>query len=78
MKKSESCPECHGKGWVDLCLRSVEEARACGLCHGTGSTPTGRDCHGCHGTGRIEVRTMEQQRCMKCNGTGLLYLPEDL
>jgi len=79
MTKSESCPDCHGKGWIELGgSKSEEEARTCGLCQGKGSTPTGKECSGCRGTGRIEVRTVEQQRCLKCNGTGRFPVPEEL
>lgn len=78
MKKPEPCPECHGKGWIDLAGHKSDEGRMCGLCNGSGSTPAGRMCGGCGGTGRIEVRTVEQQKCLKCMGTGRFPLAEDL
>jgi DnaJ-class molecular chaperone len=78
MKKPEPCPECHGKGWIDLAGHKSDEGRTCGLCNGSGSTPAGRTCGGCGGTGRIEVRTVEQQKCLKCMGTGRFPLAEDL
>ena len=78
MKKPEPCPECHGKGWIDLAGHKSDEGRMCGLCNGSGSTPTGRTCGGCGGTGRIEVRTVERQKCLKCMGTGRYPLAEDL
>lgn len=75
---SEFCPDCHGKGWLDLRCIHADEARACGLCHGAGATPLGKPCAGCKGTGLIEVRTVEQQKCLKCNGTGRYPVPESL
>jgi DnaJ-class molecular chaperone len=78
MIEQESCPECHGKGWIELRCTKPDEARTCGLCHGTGTSPIGKPCTGCLGTGRIEVRTIEQQKCLRCLGTGKLPVPEDL
>jgi hypothetical protein len=40
--------------------------------------PGGRECSGCRGTGRIEVRTVEQQKCLACLGTGLFPVPESM
>ena len=74
--KPESCPECHGKGWVEFGCTKPDEERMCSLCNGTGSTPTGKECPGCQGTARIEVRTVEQQKCLKCNGMGRYPIPE--
>lgn len=78
MNKSGTCPDCQGKGWTDLGFPKSDEARICGLCNGTGSTSLNTQCKGCKGTGRIEVRTVEQQKCLKCNGTGRYPVPEDL
>jgi DnaJ-class molecular chaperone len=78
MNKQESCPECHGKGWIELHCSSPEVARTCGLCNGAGMTPSGKECKGCRGTGRIEVRTVEQQKCLHCAGTGKYPVPEAL
>lgn len=75
--KPDICPECHGKGWVDRRCTKADEDQTCGLCRGTGVTTLGRDCPGCRGTGHIEVRTVEQQKCMKCNGTGRFPVPEE-
>jgi DnaJ-class molecular chaperone len=77
MTKSGVCPECQGKGWIELSSRP-DEARVCGLCRGTGVTSLDTQCHGCRGTGRIEVRTVEQQKCLKCEGTGRFPVPEEL
>ena len=78
MTKPESCPECHGKGWIELRCTKLDQEHTCGLCRGSGTTPTGKECTGCQGTGRIEVRTVEQQKCMKCQGTGRFPVPEAL
>ena len=78
MKKPGSCPECHGKGWIEIACGKPDESQLCGLCNGSGVTSTGRDCTGCAGTGRIEVRTGEKQKCFRCMGTGRYPLTEDL
>jgi DnaJ-class molecular chaperone len=78
MITKEACPLCHGKGWIELGCAKEDEARTCGLCHGTGATPIGGSCRACHGTGRIEVRTVEQQKCARCEGTGRYPIPESL
>ncbi|HUK13104.1 MAG TPA: hypothetical protein VLW17_07350 [Thermoanaerobaculaceae bacterium] len=78
MSKPGSCPDCHGKGWIELACGSDEASQVCGLCHGSGATSTGRTCNGCAGTGRIEVRTGERQSCLKCLGTGHFPLAEEL
>ncbi len=78
MKKPEPCPECLGKGWLEPARGKTDEAQLCGLCNGSGSTPTGRTCGGCGGTGRIEVRTGERQKCLKCMGSGRFPISEDL
>jgi DnaJ-class molecular chaperone len=75
---TELCPDCHGKGWLELRCTKADEARTCGLCNGTGATPLGKECQGCKGTGQIEIRTMEQQKCLRCNGTGRYPVPESL
>jgi DnaJ-class molecular chaperone len=76
MRKPEPCPDCHGKGWIELGCATPDTARTCGLCNGSGVTPSGADCSGCRGTGRIEIRTVEQQKCWKCEGTGMYPVPE--
>jgi DnaJ-class molecular chaperone len=78
MPKPEPCPECHGKGWIERGCSKEDEARICALCHGSGMTPAGKEGGGCQGTGRIEVRTVEQQKCLKCHGTGRFPVPEAL
>ena len=78
MTRPGVCAECQGKGWVELSFPRMDEARICGLCHGTGTTSLNTPCRGCRGTGRIEVRTVEQQKCLKCNGTGAYPVPEAL
>jgi DnaJ-class molecular chaperone len=78
MKNPGPCPECHGKGWLELACGKPDTAQLCGLCNGSGSTPTFRPCSGCGGTGRIEVRTAERQKCLHCLGTGRYPVPEDL
>ncbi len=78
MARPELCPECHGKGWLDLRCTKTDEAQTCMHCRGTGTTALGRECAGCRGTGHIEVRTVEQARCLKCNGTGRWPVPEAL
>ena len=78
MMNRDSCPDCNGKGWIELRCMAADEARVCGLCNGTGVTSTEKICRGCRGTGRIEVRTVEQQKCLRCNGTGRYPPPESL
>ena len=74
----DACPDCGGKGWIELrCTREGEET-VCSLCRGSGSTHGGVDCPGCHGTGLIEVRTVEQQKCLHCRGTGRFPVLEAL
>jgi DnaJ-class molecular chaperone len=75
---SETCPDCMGKGWIEMKCLKESEARVCPACNGSGVTPLERECPGCHGSGRIEVRTVEQQKCVRCNGTGRYPPPEDL
>lgn len=72
------CPDCGGKGWLDLGCAKEDEARVCSLCNGAGATPTGAPCSGCKGSGRIEIRTVQQQKCLRCAGTGRLPVPESL
>jgi DnaJ-class molecular chaperone len=72
------CTECKGRGWLDVACSRAEEARICGLCHGTGATTTGKECSGCRGSGQIDVRLMEQRKCWRCSGTGKYPPPEDL
>ncbi|MBD3162490.1 MAG: hypothetical protein GF346_09005 [Candidatus Eisenbacteria bacterium] len=76
MEESARCPECNGKGWVDLRCTKPESADVCQLCNGTGVLGE-KTCTGCHGTGRIEVRTVDQMKCWKCEGTGLYPVPEE-
>jgi len=78
MKNPGPCPECHGKGWIELASPNPDGAQVCSLCNGSGTLPAGRTCGGCGGTGRIEVRTGERQKCLKCMGTGRFPLTEDL
>lgn len=78
MTNRDACPDCRGKGWIELRCMIADEARVCGLCKGTGVTATERTCGGCKGTGQIEVRTVEQQKCLRCNGTGRYPPPESL
>ena len=78
MTHQTSCPDCGGKGWIEMkCLRP-EEARICAACNGSGLTPLEKQCPACHGKGLIETRTMEQQKCPKCLGGGLYPPPESL
>jgi DnaJ-class molecular chaperone len=44
----------------------------------SGLTPLEKDCPSCHGSGQIDTRTVEQQKCVKCNGTGRYPPPEDM
>jgi DnaJ-class molecular chaperone len=78
MPVNDVCPDCHGKGWIELGCAKEDEARTCGICRGTGATPTGNPCRSCLGTGRIEIRTVEQQKCVRCQGTGRYPVPESL
>jgi DnaJ-class molecular chaperone len=75
---SGTCPDCKGKGWIEMACLKADEARVCPHCSGTGLTPLERECPGCHGSGRIEIRTVEQQKCAKCNGTGRYPPAEDM
>lgn len=77
-KAPTPCGECKGRGWLDIACFRADEARICGLCHGTGTTTVDRECAGCRGTGRIEVRVLEQQKCWRCSGSGVYPPPEDL
>jgi DnaJ-class molecular chaperone len=72
---SGTCPDCMGKGWIEMKCLKEGEARVCPACHGSGLAPSGltpleKECPSCHGTGQIDIRTVEQQKCVKCNGTG--------
>ena len=74
--------EVHNLGVLQM-LREMgctkpDEARVCGLCRGSGMTSLNAECRGCKGTGRIEVRTVEQQKCLKCNATGRFPIPEEI
>jgi DnaJ-class molecular chaperone len=76
MKHHDLCESCSGKGWIELRCVKLDEAIACQLCNGSGTTTAGRDCSGCQGTGLIELRTVEQQKCNRCDGTGRYPPPE--
>ena len=78
MSAHDRCPDCMGKGWIETRCMIPDAARVCSLCNGTGVTSTEKRCGGCNGTGLIEVRTVEQQKCLKCNGTGRYPPPESL
>lgn len=78
MLTASGCPECFGKGWIELGCAKEDEARVCGLCHGRGTLPGDTRCGSCQGTGRIEVRTVERQKCIKCEGSGRYPVPEML
>ena len=67
---SETCPDCKGKGWIEMKCLKDGEARVCPHCNGSGLTPLERECPGCHGRGQIDIRTVEQQKCAKCYGPG--------
>jgi DnaJ-class molecular chaperone len=78
MAQRTACPECNGKGWKEISCTKPDTAQVCGLCNGSGMTTVDTQCPGCRGTGRIEVRTVEQQKCWHCRGTGLYPVPESL
>jgi DnaJ-class molecular chaperone len=73
-----NCPECNGKGWIEMKCIKADEARVCPHCNGSGLTPLEKDCSACHGTGVIETRIVEQQKCAKCEGSGRFPPPEKL
>jgi len=75
---SQTCPDCNGKGWIEMKCLKEGEARICPHCNGSGLTPLERECPGCHGRGQIDTRTVEQQKCPKCYGTGRYPPPEDM
>jgi DnaJ-class molecular chaperone len=74
----KACPECKGKGWIEMKCLKEGEARVCPHCNGSGLTPLEKECPSCHGSGQIDVRTVEQQKCAKCYGTGRYPPPESL
>jgi DnaJ-class molecular chaperone len=67
---SGTCPDCRGKGWIEMKCLKEDEARVCPHCNGSRLTPLEKDCPSCHGSGQIDIRTVEQQKCAKCYGTG--------
>jgi len=80
---SQTCPDCKGRGWIEMKCLKEGEARVCPHCNGSGLTPSGltpleKECPSCHGSGQIDVRTVEQQKCAKCSGTGRYPPPETL
>ena len=78
MKTPGLCPDCHGKGWLELRCAKADEPEICTLCNGAGASPTGKPCSGCAGTGRIKVRTVEREKCLPCRGTGRFPLQDEL
>jgi DnaJ-class molecular chaperone len=72
------CPDCHGKGWIELRCAKEDETEVCGMCHGTGETTTGSPCQSCKGTGRLDASSDKGLRCVKCGGTGMFPIPEAL
>jgi DnaJ-class molecular chaperone len=67
---SGTCPDCRGKGWIEMKCLKEDEARVCPHCNGSRLTPLEKDCPSYHGSGQIDIRTVEQQKCAKCYGTG--------
>ena len=78
MIAKEACPDCYGKGWIELGCAKEDEAQTCGHCRGTGTAPNGGVCRACQGTGRIELRMVNKQKCVRCEGTGRFPIPESL
>ena len=57
---SQACPDCKGKGWIEMKCLKEGEARVCPHCNGSGLTPSGltpleKECPSCHGSGQIDV-----------------------
>ncbi len=75
---AQACPDCSGKGWIELKCFKADEAHVCPHCNGSGLTPLERECPACHGRGQIETRTVEQPKCVKCYGTGRYPPPEGM
>jgi len=71
----KTCPECHGRGWVDNRCLTPDHAHRCGYCDGRGTDVAGRECYACKGTGLIEVRQVDKNPCPICGGAGVYPVP---
>jgi hypothetical protein len=72
------CPECQGRGWLDIRCASPDHAHLCSYCNGKGFDALGNSCYACHGSGRIEVRQVDKTPCTLCHGAGVYPVPASL
>ncbi len=74
----KTCPECHGRGWVDNRCLTPDHAHLCSYCNGKGLNYAGGRCYACGGTGQIEIRQVDKNPCPLCCGAGVYPVPESM
>lgn len=74
----KTCPECHGRGWVDNRCITPYHAHRCMYCDGKGFDAGGKECYACKGTGLIEVRQEDKNPCPVCSGAGVYPVPPSM
>lgn len=73
-----TCPECHGRGWVDNRCITPDHSHKCMYCDGKGFDARENTCYACHGTGLIEVRKVDRNPCPLCSGAGVYPVPASM